>query len=57
MSKRMYVRPVIRKQYMGAANKFGGFNIPETMHSIDGISIDSLVEKFGSPLFVFYKTK
>lgn len=53
MSNRMYVRPVIRKQYMGAANKFGGFNIPETMHSIDGISIDSLVEKFGSPLFVF----
>lgn len=53
MSKRMYVRPVIRRQYMGAANKFGGFNIPETMHSIDGVSIDSLVEKYGSPLFVF----
>ena len=56
MSKRMYVRPVIRKQYMGAANKFGGFNIPETMHSIDGVSIESLLEKHGSPLFVFSET-
>ncbi len=53
MSKRMYVRPVIRKQYMGAANKFGSFNIPETLSSIDGVSIESLIEKYGSPLFVF----
>ena len=56
MSKRMYVRPVIRRQYMGAANKFGGFNIPETMHSIDGISIETLLEKHGSPLFIFSET-
>ena len=53
MSKRMYVRPVIRRQYMGAANKFGGYNLPETLSSIDGVSIESLLEQHGSPLFVF----
>lgn len=51
--KKPYSRPVIRKQYMGAANKFGGFAVPEPMLSIDGVSIDALVKEFGSPLFVF----
>jgi len=52
-SKKPYSRPVIRKQYMGAANKFGGFAVPEPIMSIDGVSIDSLVKEYGSPLFVF----
>lgn len=51
--RKPYSRPVIRKQYMGAANKFGGFAVPEPVLNIDGVSIDKLVEKFGSPLFVF----
>jgi diaminopimelate decarboxylase len=51
--RRPYSRPVIRKQYMGAANKFGGYSVPEPITKIDGVSIDSLVERFGSPLFVF----
>lgn len=56
MGKRIYIRPIIRRQYMGAANKFGGFSIPDTMSSIDGVSVDSLLEKYGSPLFVFSET-
>lgn len=51
--KKPYSRPVIRKQYMGAANKFGGFAVPEPVTNIDGVSIDKLVREFGSPLFVF----
>ncbi|MCB1180250.1 MAG: alanine racemase [Leptospiraceae bacterium] len=53
MAKKEYVRPLIRRQYMGAANKFGGYSIPEPLYSIDGVSIDELIKKYGSPLFVF----
>ena len=52
-ARKTYSRPVIRKQYMGAANKFGGYSVPEPVLSIDGVSIDELVSKFGSPLFVY----
>jgi len=51
--RKPYSRPVIRRQYMGAANKFGGYSVPEPMLSIDGVSIERLIKEFGSPLFVF----
>ncbi|MEM7182567.1 MAG: alanine racemase [Spirochaetota bacterium] len=51
--KKPYIRPVIRRQFMGAANKFGGFSVPEPLVSIDGVKTDDLLKKFGSPLFVF----
>jgi diaminopimelate decarboxylase len=51
--KRTYVRPVIKRQYMGAANKFGGYAIPDAIARIDGVTVESLINKFGSPLFVF----
>ncbi|MCB1144066.1 MAG: alanine racemase [Leptospiraceae bacterium] len=53
MAKKIYTRPVIQRQFMGAANKFGGFVVPESMNSIDGIEINELIAEFGSPLFVF----
>ena len=52
-ARKPYIRPVIRKQFMGAANKFGGHSIPEPMPSIDGAAIESLLKEYGSPLFVF----
>ncbi len=51
--KKEYVRPTIRRQFMGYANKFGGLAAPEAMPSIDGVSVKTLVKDFGSPLFVF----
>lgn len=27
MTKKAYSRPIIQRQYMGAANKFGGFSV------------------------------
>ena len=51
--KKTYVRPVIRRQFMGAANKFGRFSIPEPLTSIDGVEVEHLVKDYGSPLFVF----
>ena len=52
-SKKTWVRPMIRRQFMGSANKFGGFSAPEPMPSIDGVSVKELTKEFGSPLFVF----
>ncbi len=56
MNKKPYVRPVIRRQFLGAANKFGGLSYPETLTSIDGVKIETLLEKYGSPLFIFSET-
>jgi diaminopimelate decarboxylase len=53
MQKKQYTRPIIQRQYMGAANKFGGSVFPENMSSIDGVEIEKLLEEYGSPLFVF----
>jgi diaminopimelate decarboxylase len=51
--KKAYTRPFLQRQFMGSSNKFGGFTIPESLSSIDGVSIKELTEKYGSPLFVF----
>ncbi|HMY69336.1 MAG TPA: hypothetical protein PL163_22015, partial [Leptospiraceae bacterium] len=51
--KKEYIRPSIRRLYMGAANKFGSYTIPESISAIDGKDIDELTKEFGSPLFVF----
>lgn len=51
--KRSYIRPTIRRQYMGAANKFGGFSVPETLSHIDGVDLEEIISKYGSPVFIF----
>ncbi|BDA80559.1 diaminopimelate decarboxylase [Leptospira kobayashii] len=56
MSKKVYLRPSIKKQHLGAANKFAGFHPPETVSSIDGILVEDLLNKYGSPLFIFSET-
>jgi diaminopimelate decarboxylase len=54
--KKPYVRPTIRRQFMGYANKFGGLAAPESMPTIDGVNIKSLTDTYGSPLFIFSQT-
>jgi len=53
MTKENYERPTIVKHAPGLANKFGRSSHERTMTEIDGIPVASLIEKYGSPLFVF----
>jgi diaminopimelate decarboxylase len=52
MSKTRYERPVIKKLETGMPNKFGMRTEYEPMTHIDGVSVNDLINKFGSPLFV-----
>ena len=51
--KKRYERPVIFKIQPGLFNKFGSSYLKKTRRDIDGVSIDELVSRYGSPLFVF----
>lgn len=53
--KKRYEKPVIQKLQNGLMNKYGNspYYARKVRESIDGVTIDSLVEKHGSPLFVF----
>jgi len=57
MAKR-YEKPVIIKVQTGMMNKFGSspYYSRKIRTEIDGVTINELVEKFGSPLFVFSET-
>jgi len=57
--KQPYAKPTITKLLSGAMNKFGAspYYSRKVRTEIDGASIDGLVEKFGSPLFVFSESK
>lgn len=55
--KKRYERPVITKQFSGMMNKFGSGPATRVKSSIDGVPVNELVEKFGSPLFVMSETK
>lgn len=52
MSKKPYERPLIKKLETGMPGKFGLRNDLSPVTHIDEISVNSLVEEFGSPLFV-----
>ena len=47
-----YERPTIRKLNAGALNKFGPRAGARPVPDLDGVRIDELVARFGSPLFV-----
>jgi diaminopimelate decarboxylase len=52
---RAYSRPVIKKLHTSLLNKFG-ISASGRQHvraAIDGVAIDDLVERYGSPLFVY----
>jgi len=50
--KLQYERPVIQKLNVGLMNKFGTRTEYSPVTHIDGNSVKSLLEKFGSPLFI-----
>ncbi len=52
MTKKKYSKPVIIKQKSSFVSKFGKSSILTVTENIDGVSVDELVSKFGSPLFV-----
>jgi diaminopimelate decarboxylase len=52
MKKLKYERPVIKKMNTGLMNKFGTRTEYEPVTHIEGISVKTLINEFGSPLFV-----
>ena len=53
MEKKRYVKPTIIKQVVGTMNKFGNSWMKNNKEDIDGVLVTDLIEKYGSPLFVF----
>ena len=55
---KLYEKPVILKVQTGMMNKFGSspYYARKIRTEIDGVPVSELVEKFGSPLFVFSET-
>jgi len=52
MSKLKYESPVIQKMNAGLMNKYGTRTEYEPVKHIDGVSVKSMLEQYGSPLFV-----
>jgi diaminopimelate decarboxylase len=52
MEKLPYEKPYIKKLQAGAMNKFGARTGVQPIKSIDGVSVKSLIENYGSPVFV-----
>ena len=56
-TKQRYERPIIKKLEKGMPNKFGMRTEYEPFTHIDGISVKSLLQQYGSPLFVLSEQK
>jgi diaminopimelate decarboxylase len=52
MSKLRYERPVIQKMNAGLMNKSGTRTEYEPVKQIDGVSVASIIQEYGSPVFV-----
>lgn len=52
MSKLKYERPIIQKMNAGLMNKFGTRTEYEPVKHIDGVAVKSIIEQYGSPVFV-----
>ena len=52
MEKIRYERPIIQKMNTGSMNKFGSRNEFEPVTHIESVSVKSLINQYGSPLFV-----
>lgn len=57
MDKKTYERPIIKPLNKGFMNKFGTRTEYAPVTHIDGVSVKSLVEKYGSPVFVLSERK
>src|SRR5205823_14094576 len=52
MQKLKYERPLIKKMNTGLMNKFGSQTSAQPVRYVDGVPVKSLIEEYGSPLFV-----
>jgi diaminopimelate decarboxylase len=52
MKKLQYEKPYIKKLHAGVMNKFGTSTGVQPVKNIDGVSVKSLIENYGSPVFV-----
>lgn len=52
MNKLKYERPIIKKMNAGLMNKFGTRTEFEPVTHIEGVSVNSMITEYGSPLFV-----
>lgn len=50
--KKSYIKPVIIKQRTGFTGKFSKAPIQSVLEKIDGIKVEDIIEKYGTPLFV-----
>ncbi len=57
MTKLKYERPLIKKMNAGMMNKFGAQRENTPVTHIDGVSVKSIIEKYGSPVFVLSEQK
>ncbi len=57
MAKLKYERPVIKKMNAGMMNKYGAHSENTPVTHIDGVSVKSIIEKYGSPVFVLSEQK
>ncbi len=57
MSKLKYERPLIKKMHAGMMNKFGSQDENTPVTHIDGVSVKSLIDTYGSPVFVLSEQK
>ena len=57
MAKLKYERPLIKKMNAGMMNKFGTQSETTPVTHIDGVSVKSIIENYGSPVFVLSEQK
>ena len=57
MTKERYERPVLKRLETGMPNKFGTKTEYAPVTAIDGVPVKSLIEQYGSPLFVLSEKK
>ena len=53
MTRLPYEKPTILKHHSGLANKFGQGPSRRSLERIDGVRVADLIERFGTPLYVF----
>jgi diaminopimelate decarboxylase len=53
MSKQVFERPTITRLTPGVPSKHGVGTVVAPMSAIEGVKVDDLIDKFGSPLYIF----
>lgn len=57
MENLTYERPIIKKLNTGLMNKYGATPELAAITNIDGVSVASIIEKYGSPVFVISENR